>query len=118
MAALLLQLWKSQYQTDGLARVEELEACRTKLNARISEADETIESLTMKIANTEKVKHRLESEYDELQVEFERVRAAVIINEKRAKTFDKVSTTCYLALIHFYDKCSRSFVNGRPRCLI
>merc|ERR1712203_834145 len=60
------------------------------LSAALSEADETIDGLSAKIAATEKSKARLEVELEDLQLEYERVHAAAIITEKRGKTFDKV----------------------------
>merc|ERR1712241_1513844 len=56
----------------------------------LSEAEETIETLNQKVASTEKTKHRLETELEELQLEYERVHAAAIITERRGKNFDKV----------------------------
>merc|ERR1711974_401565 len=41
-------------------------------------------------ATTEKTKHRLEAELEDLQLEYERVHAAAIITEKRGRNFDKV----------------------------
>ena len=84
------QLWRSKYETEGLGRVDELESSRHKLNARVQEAEETIESLNQKVASTEKTKHRLETELEDLQLEYERVHAAAIITERRGKNFDKV----------------------------
>ena len=86
-----IQLWKSKFETEGLARIEELEGGKQKLSARLGEAEETIETLTQKVASTEKTKHRLEIELDELQLEYERVHAAAIITEKRGRNFDKVN---------------------------
>merc|ERR1712038_1002342 len=85
-----IQLWKSKFETDGLGRIDELESGRQKLTARLGEAEETIESLNQKVASTEKAKHRLETELEDLQLEYERVHAAAIITEKRGKNFDKV----------------------------
>merc|ERR1712102_86850 len=59
-------------------------------SARVQEAEETIESLNQKVASTEKAKHRLETELEDLQLEYERVHAAAIITERRGKNFDKV----------------------------
>ena len=42
-----IQLWRSRYETEGMGRVEELEGTRGKLQARISEAEETVESLNV-----------------------------------------------------------------------
>ena len=85
-----VQLWKSKYETEGLSRVEELEGNRAKLNARLQEAEETIDSLNAKVASTEKTKHRLEAELEDLQLEYERVHSAAVISEKRSQNFDKV----------------------------
>merc|ERR1711935_505937 len=49
-----------------------------------------IETLNQKVASTEKTKHRLETELEDLQLEYERVHAAAIITEKRGRNFDKV----------------------------
>ena len=85
-----IQLWRSKFETEGLGRIDELESSKQKLTARLAEAEETIESLNQKVASTEKTKHRLETELEDLQLEYERVHAAAIITEKRGKNFDKV----------------------------
>merc|ERR1712211_111153 len=51
---------------------------------------ENIEALNAKIASAEKSKHRLESELEEVSMEYERTHAAAIITEKRGKNFEKV----------------------------
>ncbi len=84
------QLWRSKFETEGLGRIDELDAGRQKLSARLNEAEETIETLNQKVASTEKTKHRLETELEDLQLEYERVHAAAIITEKRGRNFDKV----------------------------
>merc|ERR1719318_1146208 len=63
-----IQLWKSRFETEGMGRVEELEAARNKLQSKIVENDEL----------------------DDLAMEYERVHAAALITEKRGKNFDKV----------------------------
>ena len=85
-----LQLWRSKFETDGLGRVEELEGSKQKIIARLSEAEETIETINQKIASTEKSKMRLETELEDLQLDYERVHAAAVITEKRGRNFDKV----------------------------
>merc|ERR1712112_83045 len=85
-----IQLWKSKFETEGLGRIDELESGKQKLTARLAEAEETIDTLNQKVASTEKTKHRLETELEDLQLEYERVHAAAIITEKRGKNFDKV----------------------------
>merc|ERR1712088_713015 len=85
-----IQLWRSRYETEGLGRVDELEMARNKLQARIAEAEETVESLQQKIANAEKSKGRMQSDLEEISMEYERTHAAAIITEKRGRNFDKV----------------------------
>merc|ERR1712115_703313 len=43
-----------------------------------------------KISATEKTKHRIEAELEDISMEYERTHAAAIITEKRAANFDKV----------------------------
>jgi len=85
-----IQLWKSKFETEGLGRIDELESSKQKLAGRLTEAEETIETLNQKIVSTEKSKQRLETELEDLQLEYERVHAAAVITEKRGKNFDKV----------------------------
>jgi len=85
-----IQLWKSKFETEALGRIDELEGNRSKLGARVNESEETIDSLNTKIAATEKTKHRIEAELEDLQMEYERTHAAAIITEKRGNNFDKV----------------------------
>merc|ERR1711892_294988 len=84
-----IQLWKSKYETEALGRIDELEGGKAKLGSRVMEAEETIDSLNTKIASTEKTKHRIEAELEDMQMEYERTHAAVI-TEKRGRNFDKV----------------------------
>ena len=92
-----IQLWRSKFETEGLGRIDELESSKQKLSVRLTEAEETIETLNQKIASTEKTKHRLETELEDLQLEYERVHAAAVITEKRGKNFDKV----IFGIVHF-----------------
>merc|ERR1712036_110294 len=74
----------------GLGRIEELESARAKLQAKIVENEELVDVLQTKVANAEKSKSRLGSDLDDISMEYERVHAAALITEKRAKNFDKV----------------------------
>merc|ERR1712128_140950 len=85
-----IQLWKSRFETEGMGRVEELEAARNKLQAKIVESEELVDVLATKVANAEKSKTRMNNELDDLAMEYERVHAAALITEKRGKNFDKV----------------------------
>merc|ERR1712076_166731 len=85
-----IQLWKSKFEVEALGRIDEIEGNKAKLGSKVHEAEETIESLNTKIAATEKTRHRIEVELEDLQMEYERTHAAAIITEKRGKNFDKV----------------------------
>merc|ERR1712055_350370 len=85
-----IQLWKSRFETEGMGRVEELEAARGKLQAKIVESEELVDVLTTKVANAEKSKTRMATDLDDISMEYERVHAAALITEKRGKNFDKV----------------------------
>merc|ERR1719431_524211 len=54
-----IQLWKSKYEVEALGKIDELEGAKSKIGAHCFESEENIESLNSKIANTEKVIHRL-----------------------------------------------------------
>merc|ERR1712123_390531 len=85
-----IQLWRSRYETEGLGRVEELEAGNLKLKSRVGEAEETIDSLQTTLGNVEKSKNRIAQELEELAMDYERAHAAAIIVENRARSYDKV----------------------------
>merc|ERR1711983_404398 len=89
-AAAEIQLWRSRFETEGMGRLEELETGRAKLQSRIVEAEETVDSLQTKIANVEKARGRLNGELEEMAMEYERVHAATLIAEKRSKNFEKI----------------------------
>merc|ERR1712045_323097 len=67
-----------------------LETGRAKLQSRIVEAEETVDSLQTKIANVEKARGRLNGELEEMAMDYERVHAATLIAEKRSKDFEKI----------------------------
>merc|ERR1719510_2716043 len=85
-----IQLWKSRFETEGMGRIEELEGARNKLQSKIVENEELVDVLSTKVANAEKSKGRLSTDLDDISMEYERVHAAALITEKRAKNFDKV----------------------------
>ena len=64
-----IQLWRSKFETEGLGRVEELEGSKTKISARVLEAEETIDSLNQKISATlEKNKCRIQLIFSSLSI--------------------------------------------------
>merc|ERR1719411_274279 len=85
-----IQLWKSRFETEGLGRIDELEGARNKLQAKIVESEELVDALQTKVANAEKARARLNTELEEMAMDYERVHAATLIAEKRSKNFEKI----------------------------
>merc|ERR1719295_995498 len=85
-----IQLWKTRYETEGVARAEEIERDKAKVAGRLAEAEDTITSLQEKIASLEKSKARAKAEFDDLTAECERHLTNSTIIEKRGRNFDKV----------------------------
>merc|ERR1712133_183833 len=50
------QCWRQKYETDAVAKSEELEMTKMKLNARLTEAEAAIDNLNAKLAQVEKAK--------------------------------------------------------------
>lgn len=84
------QMWRSKYETEGVARAEELEAARMKLAARLEEAESQIEQLNLKNLNLLKTKDKLTLDLEEVQVILDRAESQAAAAEKRQKNFDRV----------------------------
>merc|ERR1711953_589562 len=50
------EMWRSKYETEGLAKAEEIEMTKMKLQARLTESQGTIEQLNAKLGQLEKAK--------------------------------------------------------------
>merc|ERR1719333_163565 len=85
-----IQLWKTRYETEGVARSEEIERDKNKVVGRLAEAEDTIQSLQEKIGSLEKSKAKNKAELDDLTAECERLETNGAIIEKRGRNFDKV----------------------------
>ena len=85
-----IQLWKTRYETEGVARAEEIEKDKNKVVGRLAEAEDTIGSLQEKIGSLEKSKAKNKAELDDLTAECERLETNAAIIEKRGRNFDKV----------------------------
>merc|ERR1719233_2386324 len=83
-------MWRSKYETEGIARAEEIEAARLKLAARLEEAEIQIEQLNVKNIQMEKGKANIVSEIEEMQLQVERAQGLAINAEKRQKNFDRI----------------------------
>merc|ERR1712106_728775 len=83
-------MYRAKYETEGIARAEELEAMRMKLAARLEESEQTIEQLNMKNISLEKLKATLVTEYDNMAHETEQAKNAADNAEKKQKQFEKI----------------------------
>ena len=82
-------MYRTRYETEGIARAEELEATRLKLSARLEEAEAQIEQLTLKSISLEKAKASVSSELEAMHMETERAQALAAASEKKQKSFEK-----------------------------
>ncbi|GBL77558.1 Myosin heavy chain, muscle [Araneus ventricosus] len=85
-----VQLWRSKYESEGLARLEELEESKRKLDAKLQEAMETIDQLNAKCSGLEKTKSRLQGELEDMTIEVEKANALASAMEKKQKSFDRI----------------------------
>merc|ERR1711872_904661 len=76
-----VQMYKAKYESEGVARAEELDAARLKLQARLDEAEQQIDALNFKNASLEKSKLRLESDYEALHIDCNKASAAAAAAE-------------------------------------
>jgi len=83
-------LWRNKYESEAVAKAEELEMTKMKLVARLTEAEGTISNANAKLHQVEKAKGKLVAE---LETVLGNLDAAQVMNaamERKAKQFDKV----------------------------
>merc|ERR1712209_372295 len=79
-----------RYEKEGVAKAEELEMAKLKMQARLSEADSTADHLKAKLAQLDKARAKLASD---LEAQAQALDQAQILNgamEKKAKQFDRI----------------------------
>merc|ERR1719206_1560611 len=81
------QCWRQKYETDAVAKGEELEMTKMKLTARLTEAEAAIDNLNAKLNQVEKAKGKIASEIAEMTSSLDQ---AQVLNAAMAKQFDKV----------------------------
>merc|ERR1711962_1485933 len=84
------QMWRQKYEIDAVAKAEELEMSKMKLQARLAETENTINNSQSKLAQIEKSKHKIQVELDDMSVHLDQAQILQHTMEKRAKQFDKV----------------------------
>eukprot|EP00095_Tigriopus_kingsejongensis_P003450 maker-scaffold13_size735724-snap-gene-0.11 protein:Tk03450 transcript:maker-scaffold13_size735724-snap-gene-0.11-mRNA-1 annotation:"myosin heavy muscle isoform x29" len=83
-------MWRQKYEIDGLAKAEELEMSKMKLQARLTEAQSTIENLNAKLNQLDKAKNTLQAEIDDMSVQTDQAHILNNQMEKKAKQFDRI----------------------------
>ena len=84
------QMWRMKYEKDGLARSEELESAKMKLQSRLAEAEATVQNFNNKAMALEKEKMKLQSEIEEVGGMLDDAQARCFQMEKKAKNFDRI----------------------------
>merc|ERR1711874_621805 len=79
------QMYRAKYESEGVARAEELEQSRQKLQARLEEAEQQIDSLNFKNASLEKAKARITADLENMHNDMERASALANAAEKKQK---------------------------------
>merc|ERR1719427_1544618 len=82
--------WRQKFEIDGMAKAEELEMARLKLQARLSEALAMIEQLQMKLNQLEKNKSKLSTDCTDMGVQLDQAQILNQNMEKKAKQCDRI----------------------------
>merc|ERR550519_2478221 len=84
------QVWRQKYETDAVAKGEELEMTKMKLTARLTEAEAAIDNLNAKLAQVEKAKAKIGGEINEMSTSLDQAQVLNAAMDRKAKQFDKV----------------------------
>merc|ERR1711892_124713 len=83
-------MWRQKYEIDGLAKAEELEMSRLKLQARLSESQSTIEQLNAKLYQWKRQKQKLQGDFNDMSVQLDQAQILNAAMEKKAKQCDRI----------------------------
>ena len=86
------QMWRQKYEKEGLAKAEESESAKMKLQSRLAEAEGCVSNLNGKAMSLEREKAKLQAEIEEAIVAVEDAEARCMAMEKKARNFDKIVT--------------------------
>merc|ERR1719326_650487 len=84
------QCWRQKYETDAVAKGEELEMTKMKLTARLTEAEAAIDNPNAKLNQVEKAKGKIASEIAEMTSSLDQAQVLNAAMDRKAKQFDKV----------------------------
>ncbi|PAA89248.1 hypothetical protein BOX15_Mlig007848g1 [Macrostomum lignano] len=83
------QQWRSKYESGGGGGGEEVEELKRRLQSKLLEAQDEMESAKAKLAQVEKARNRLQAELEDATVDLERSTLLASQLEKKQKNFDK-----------------------------
>ena len=81
------EMWKQKYEIEGMAKAEELEMARLKLQARLSEGQAVIEQLSLKLAQLEKARAKTSAETTEMAQLLDQVRIYISFLSEEKENF-------------------------------
>ena len=81
--------WRLKFENDAIAKIEEHEAAKLKLQARLNESESTIENLNNKLVIMEKNKFMNEKNIEDAKYKVDQASARHGQAEKRVKTMDR-----------------------------
>merc|ERR1712158_169422 len=82
--------WRQKYETDAVAKGEELEMTKMKLTARLTEAEAAIDNLNAKLNQVEKAKAKIASESSDMANSLDQAQVLNAAMDRKARQFDKV----------------------------
>ena len=84
------QMWRKKYEKDGLAKCEDLESAKQKMQSRLAEAEATVQNLNKKAMALEKEKMTLQANIEDMSIKMEDAQTRCHQMEKKGKNFDKI----------------------------
>merc|ERR1711983_425445 len=82
--------WRAKYETDAVAKAEDLEMTKMKLMARLTEAEALIDNSNQKLLQMDRAKAKLQAEIDAMNVNLDQAQISNNTMEKKARQFDRV----------------------------
>jgi myosin heavy subunit len=83
-------MWRSKYELEAVAKAEELEMTKMKMQGRLTEAETTMENLSGKLSQIEKARTKLQVEIDEMTVNLDQAQILNNQMEKKSRQFEKI----------------------------
>merc|ERR1712223_1410204 len=84
------QMWRQKYETDAVAKAEELEMTKMKLTARLTEAESTIQNQNAKLQQLEKSKAKIHADSEEMNIALDQAQVMNAKMERQAKQYDQL----------------------------